>query len=294
MILKLADLDSRDRYHYLQHAIAPRPIALASTVDAAGNVNLSPFSYFNIFSAYPPIVVFSPSRRARDKSNKHTLENVEEIKEVVINIVDYDMVQQMSLSSCEYPKGVDEFKKAGFTAVPATMVRPPLVKESKFSFECKVLEIKPLGMEGGAGNLVIAEILVMHIDESILDADKKIIQEKTNQVARLGGDWYCRVTPESLFTVPKPNIEIGMGIDALPESIRNSDVFTGNDLGMLANVQALPIIDAGFEDERLKNIIQYYSLDVDNFEKELQLYAKTLLQENKVGEAWQVLLTAVN
>ena len=293
MILKLADLDSKDRYHYLQHAIAPRPIALASTVDAAGNVNLSPFSYFNIFSAYPPIVVFSPSRRARDKSIKHTLENVEEVKEVVINIVDYDMVQQMSLSSCEYAKGVDEFTKAGFTAVPATVVKPPLVKESKFSFECKVLEIKSLGTEGGAGNLVIAEILVMHIDESVLDENKKIIQEKTNQVARLGGDWYCRVTSENLFVVPKPSMEIGMGIDALPASIRNSHVFSGNDLGMLANLPVVPVIDASLDDERLRNIIQYHSLDTKQFEIELQQYAKSLLQENKVQEAWQVLLSMV-
>ena len=293
MILKLADLDSKDRYHYLQHAIAPRPIALASTVDAAGNVNLSPFSYFNIFSAYPPIVVFSPSRRARDKSNKHTLENVEEVKEVVINIVDHDMVQQMSLSSCEYAKGVDEFAKAGFTAVPAIMVKPPLVKESKFSFECKVLEIKSLGTEGGAGNLVIAEILVMHIDESVLDENKKIIQEKTNQVARLGGDWYCRVTPENLFVVPKPSMEIGMGMDALPASIRNSHVFSGNDLGMLANLPVVPVIDASFDDEKLRNIIQYHSLDTEQFEIELQQYAKSLLQENKVQEAWQVLLSMV-
>lgn len=292
MIVKLADLDTRDSYHYLTHAIAPRPIALASTIDAAGNVNLSPFSYFNIFSANPPIVVFSPSRRARDNSTKHTLENVEEIKEVVINIVDYDMVQQMSLSSCEYAKGVDEFAKAGFTAVPATMVKPPLVKESKFSFECKVLEIKPLGTEGGAGNLVIAEILVIHIDECVLDENKKIIQEKTNQVARLGADWYCRVTPESLFTVPKPSVEIGMGIDSLPESIKNSHIFSGNDLGMLANLPAVPHITAGFEDDQLKNIIQYYSLDTENFEIELQRYAKILLGENKVQEAWQVLLTS--
>lgn len=290
MILNIADLSSRERYHYLQHAIAPRPIAFASTIDKEGNVNLSPFSYFNIFSAYPPIVVFSPSRRARDKSNKHTLENLKEVPEVVINIVDYSIVQQVSLASCEFPKGVNEFIKAGFTPEKATMVKPPLVKESKIKLECKVLEIKPLGKEGGAGNLVIAEILVIHVDESILDENKMIVQEKIDHVARLGGNWYCRVTPESLFEVPKPNTEIGVGIDSLPENIRNSQIFTGNNLGMLANVHEIPQLNPGFYSSDLSRIVEYYSLQPEEMEKEIQRLAAKLLEENKVEEAWQVLL----
>lgn len=291
MILNLADLSSADRYHYLQHAIAPRPIAFASTIDAEGNVNLSPFSYFNIFSAYPPVVVFSPSRRARNNTNKHTLENLEEVPEVVINIVDYSMVQQMSLSSCEYEKGVNEFIKAGFTEEAATHVRPPMVKQSKIKLECKVLEIKSLGEQGGAGNLVIAEIVVLHVDESILDENNKIIQSKTDQVARLGGDWYCRVTPESLFTVPKPNTEIAIGFDNLPKLLLESNILTGNDLGLLANVHEIPVTDPAFDDAKLKDIVLYYSLHPAEFEQEIFRYAKQLLSENKVSEAWQVLLT---
>ncbi len=290
MILNIADLSTRERYHYLQHAIAPRPIAFASTIDKEGNVNLSPFSYFNIFSAYPPIVVFSPSRRARDKSNKHTLENLEEVPEVVINIVDYNMVQQVSLASCEFPKGMNEFTKAGFTPEKATVVKPPLVKESKIKLECKVLEIKPLGQEGGAGNLVIAEILVIHVDESILDENKMIVQEKIDHVARLGGNWYCRVTPESLFEVPKPNTEIGIGIDSLPENIRYSKIFSGNNLGMLANVHEIPQLNPAFYSPDLSRIVEYYSLQPEEMEKEIQRLAARLLEENKVEDAWQVLL----
>ena len=292
MILNISDLSSRERYHYLQHAIAPRPIAFASTIDKEGNVNLAPFSYFNIFSAYPPIVVFSPSRRARNNTNKHTIENLEEVPEVVINIVDYSIVQQMSLSSCEFDKGVNEFVKAGFTQERASVVKPPLVKESKIKLECKVLEIKPLGTEGGAGNLVIAEILVIHVDESVLDENKMIVQEKIDHVARLGGNWYCRVTPESLFEVPKPNTEIAIGMDALPESIRQSKIFTGNDLGMLANVNEIPEVNPAFFLPDLSRIIEYYSLQPDEMENELQKLAAKLLSDNKVDEAWQVLLAS--
>ena len=293
MTFHLSELSSRDRYHYLQHSIAPRPIAFASTIDKEGNVNLSPFSYFNIFSAYPPVVVFSPSRRARDKSNKHTLENLEEVPEVVINIVDFNMVQQMSLSSCEFPKGVNEFTKAGFTEERSTVVAPPMVKESKIKLECKVLEIKPLGNEGGAGNLVIAEIIVIHVDESVLDADNKIIQSKIDHVARLGGDWYCRVTEDNLFEVPKPNIEVGIGIDQLPENIRISKILTGNDLGMLANVKELPEPIPAFHSDDLTQIVQYYNLQPDEMETEIHKLASKLLAERKLSDAWQVLLTTV-
>jgi flavin reductase (DIM6/NTAB) family NADH-FMN oxidoreductase RutF len=243
-----------------------------------------------LFSSNPPIVIFSPSRRVRDNTTKHTLENVLEVPEVVINIVTYEMVHQVSLASCEYPKEMNEFEKAGFTAEPATLVKPPMVKESKVKLECKVLEVKPLGTEGGAGNLVICEVLRMHIDDSLLDENKKLDQRKIHHIARLGGDWYCKVNETNLFMVPKPNTELGIGVDALPESIRNSDILSGNDLGHLANVREMPVIEPSFDDTHLKNIIQYYSLNPDDMEKELHAYAKKLLAEGKVKEAWQVLL----
>lgn len=291
MKLILSDLNIMQKQAWLQHAIAPRPICFASTIDREGNVNLSPFSFFNLFSSNPPIVVFSPSRRGRDNTIKHTLENVLEVPECVINIVDYDMVQQMSLSSCEYPKTVDEFVKAGFTKEAASMVQPPMVKEAKIKLECRVNEVKSLGNEGGAGQLVIAEVLCMHVDEAILNADKTMIdQEKMHHVARLGGDWYCRVNSSNLFKVAKPNTQLGIGIDALPESIRNSTILTGNHLGQLANVHEEPLVDPAFEDDRLRNIIGYYSINPAEMEKELHLYAADLLNQNKVTEAWQVLL----
>jgi flavin reductase (DIM6/NTAB) family NADH-FMN oxidoreductase RutF len=293
MILDLKDLKTAEKQYYLQHVVAPRPVCFASTIDKAGNINLSPFSFFNLFSSNPPIVIFSPSRRVRDNTTKHTLENVIEVPEVVINIVTYEMVHQVSLASCEYPKEMNEFEKAGFTAEPATLVKPPMVKESKIKMECKVLEVKPLGTEGGAGNLVICEVLRMHIDDSLLDENKKIDQRKIHHIARLGGDWYCKVDETNLFMVPKPNTELGIGVDALPESIRNSDILTGNDLGHLANVREMPIIEPSFDDTHLKNIIQYYSLNPDEMEKELHAYAKKLLAEGKVREAWQVLLAGV-
>ena len=290
MTFDLNELKPAEKQYYLQHVIAPRPICFASTIDKEGKVNLSPFSFFNLFSTNPPIVIFSPSRRVRDNTTKHTLQNVLEVPEVVINIVTYDMVQQTSLASCEFPKGMDEFIKAGFTAIPATLVKPPMVKESKINLECKVLEVKVLGTEGGAGNLVICEVLRMHINDSLLDENKKIDQRKINHVARLGGNWYCQVNEQNLFQVEKPNTQLGIGIDALPESVRSSVILSGNDLGQLANVQELPVIDASFDDDHLKQIIQYYNLNPDEMEKELHLYAKKLLDEGKVREAWQVLL----
>ncbi|MBK7375703.1 MAG: flavin reductase family protein [Ferruginibacter sp.] len=290
MTITLKDLKPADVQNYLQHAIAPRPICFASTVDKAGNVNLSPFSFFNLFSSNPPIVVFSPARRVRDNTTKHTLQNVLEVPEVVINMVDYDMVQQTSLASCEYPKGTNEFIKAGFTEEKATLVTPPMVKESKVKLECRVIEVKPLGTEGGAGNLVLCEVLRMHIDESILDAQGKIDQTKLHHVARLGGDWYCKVDETNLFKVAKPNTQLGIGLDALPESIRRSNVLTANNLGQLANVHEMPFVDPAFTDDKLKNIIQYYAINPDDMDKELHRYAKELLDAGKVNEAWQVLL----
>ena len=279
------------KQQWLQHAIAPRPVCFASTIDKEGNVNLSPFSFFNLFSSHPPIVVFSPARRVRDNTTKHTLQNVLEVPEVVINIVDYDMVQQVSLASCEFPTEVNEFIKAGFTEEAATVVKPPMVKESKVKMECKVLEVKPLGSEGGAGNLVICEVLRMHIDESILNAEATMIdQRKLHHIARLGGDWYCKVDENNLFHVTKPNTQLGIGIDALPETIRMSNILTGNNLGQLANVHEYPVVDPTFEDEKLKNIIQYFSINPDEMDIELHKYAKELLNAGKVNEAWQVLL----
>jgi len=293
MILDLKDLKTSERQYYLQHVIAPRPICFASTIDKAGNVNLSPFSFFNLFSSNPPVVIFSPARRIRDNTTKHTLQNLMEVPEVVINIVTFDMVHQTSLSSCEYTKGENEFVKSGFTEMPATIVKPPMVKESKVKMECKVIEIKPLGTEGGAGNLVICEVLRMHIHDSLLDENKKIDQRKINHVARMGGDWYCKVDETNIFIVPKPNTELGIGVDALPEAILKSKVLTGNNLGQLANVHAMPGVDPSFYDDNLKNIVLYYSLNPDEMEKEIHKYAKKLLDTNKVNEAWQVLLSSV-
>lgn len=290
MILDLKNINLADRQSYLQHAVAPRPICFASTIDKEGNVNLSPFSFFNLFSLTPPIVIFSPSRRGRDNTTKHSYENVLQVPEVVINIVDYDMVQQVSLASCEFPRGINEFIKAGFTEEPATRVKPPMVKESKVKLECSVIEIRSLGTEGGAGNLVICEVLVMHIDDSILNENSKIDQSRLHHVARLGGDWYCRVDASNLFKIEKPNVKLGIGIDTLPENIKQSKVITGNHLGQLGNVYELPAVDPSFHDDTLKSIFQYYAVDPEEMEKELHVYASQLLDKGKVYEAWQVLL----
>lgn len=289
--LDLSGLSNQVRQHWLQHAIAPRPICFASTIDLEGNVNLSPFSFFNLFSTTPPVVVFSPSRRLRDNTTKHTLENVLQVPEVVINIVDFDMVEQMSLASCEYPKGINEFVKAGFSMEASALVKPPRVKESKVQMECRVLEVKPLGETGGSGNLVICEVLLMHVDEGILnDGMTMIDQRKLHHVARMGGDWYCRVEPSNLFIVEKPNVKLGIGIDSLPASIRNSRILNGNQLGKLANVEALPEAEPGFYDSHLKHIVQYFSSNPDDLETELHRYAGGLLDDGKVRDAWQVLL----
>ena len=288
MILNLQDLTAIEKQYYLQHVIAPRPICFASTIDNEGNANLSPFSFFNMFSSNPPVVIFSPARRVRDNTTKHTLQNVLEVPEVVINIVTYDVVQQASLSSCDYPKGVDEFSKAGFTKQPATMVKPPMVKECKVKLECKVKEVKPLGTEGGAGNLVICEVLCMHIDDSLLNENKKFDQAKLDLVARLGGDWYCRVSPDNLFTVPKPNIKLGIGIDNLPQEIKSSKILTGNHLGKLANVEVMPGINEVILDNETESDLASFS--GENISGKMHELAAKLLDENKVNEAWQLLL----
>jgi flavin reductase (DIM6/NTAB) family NADH-FMN oxidoreductase RutF len=293
MRIELNTLSPAERQYFLQNAVAPRPICFASTIDKQGRVNLSPFSFFNLFSSNPPIVIFSPSRRVRDNTIKHTLENVMEVPEVVINMVTYDMVQQQSLASCEFGKEVNEFMKAGFTEEAATLVRPPMVKESKIKMECRVQEIKSLGDQGGAGNLVICEVLCLHIDDSLLDAQQKIDPRQLPLVARLGGDWYSVVNEQSLFQVPKPNTQLGMGIDALPISIRTSKILSGNNLGQLANCTSIPVVDASFQDDHLKQIIQYYSVNPEEMEKELHRYAQQLLEQGNTDAAWQVLLAGV-
>ncbi len=290
MILDLASLSAADKQNWLQHIVAPRPIALASTIDADGNVNLSPFSFFNLFSSNPPIVIFSPARRVRDNTTKHTLENVQAVPEVVIHLVTKEIVQQQSLASCEYGKGVNEFIKAGFTEEKATRVRPPMIKEAPVKMECKVNEIKPMGTEGGAGNLVICEVLCIHIDEKLLDEKGKPDQRKILPVARMGGHWYTEVNAQSLFEVEKPNSQLGMGFEALPTSIRKSSVLTGNQLARLANCTQVPDIDPVFEDAHVRQIIQYYSINPEEMERELHKHAASLLDQDRVDLAWQVLL----
>jgi len=293
LTLKISDLTTPQLHTYLQYAVAPRPICFASTVDKEGNVNLSPFSFFNLFGTNPPTCVFSPSRRVRDNTTKHTLENLLEVPECVINLVNYDMVQQTSLASVEYPKGVNEFIKSGFTPIASELVRPPRVAESPVQFECVVNEVKSLGNGPGAGNLVIAEIKLIHISEAILDADGKIDQEKIDLVARLGGDWYCRVTKDNLFKVAKPVSSIGIGVDALPYAIRNSKILTGNNLGQLGNVEVVPTdeeAEAYAQSPEIKDLLDATIGDNQTRETQLHLKAKQLLDEGRVVEAWKVLL----
>jgi flavin reductase (DIM6/NTAB) family NADH-FMN oxidoreductase RutF len=293
LTIKLADLSPIEMQNYLQYAIAPRPICFASTVDREGNINLSPFSFFNLFSTNPPVCVFSPSRRVRDNTTKHTLENLHEVPEVVINIVNYDMVQQVSLASVEYPKGINEFTKAGFTMLTSEVVRPPRVAESPVQFECVVNDIISLGKTPGAGNLIIVEIKLMHINEAVLDADGKIDQLKMDHVARLGGDWYCRVTPDNLFKVAKPVKTVGIGVDSIPFAIRNSKTLTGNNLGQLGNVEALPTdeeIEAHKQTDEIKEILDGTIGDTQTRETHLHLRAKELLDAERVKEAWMTLL----
>ena len=291
--IKLSDLSPFEMQDYLQYAIAPRPICLASTVDGAGNINLSPFSFFNMFSTNPPVCVFSPARRVRDNTTKHTLENLKEVPECVINIVNYDIVQQVSLSSVEYAKGINEFTKSGLTMLPSDLVKPPRVAESPVQFECMVNDIISLGEMAGAGNLIIAEIKLMHINEAVLDAHGKIDQLKMDHVARLGGDWYCRVTPDNLFTVAKPNRNMGIGVDAIPFAIRNSKILTGNNLGQLGNMEILPTddaIDAYAQLPEIKELLDATMGDSQTREGQLHLKAKELLEAGKVEDAWKILL----
>lgn len=281
------ELSTAKLHGYLLGAVSPRPICFASTVDSEGNVNLSPFSFFNVFSARPPILVFSPARRGRDNTTKHTYENVLEVPEVAINIVSFNMVQQVSLSSTEYAKGVNEFTKAGFTEIPSELIKPPRVAEAPVQLECKVNDVIKLGTEGGAGNLVICEVVKLHIKEEILGEDGSIDPFKIDTVSRLGGNWYSRAKA-GLFEVPKPLTTLGMGVDSLPEEIRRSKVLTGNDLGMLGNVENFPnseeintFINAS---EELKKLV------ASNNSEAIHKRAQQFLCDGKVGEAWKILL----
>lgn len=265
-------------HSWLLGAVTPRPIAFASTIDNTGVVNLSPFSFFNCFGANPPLLIFSPARRGRDNTTKHTYENVLEVPEVVINIVNFSMVQQASLTSTEYPRGVNEFKKAGFTEVPSVMIKPPRVGESPVSMECKVLQVIQTGNTGGAGNLVICQVLLMHVKEEVVDDRGSSIDPfKLDAVARLGREWYCRVQGDSIFQVPRPNEKIAIGIDQLPPSIRNSKILTGNDLGLLASVEHIP--------EATKKSASAGKMDIETKHR----LAQEFLREGKITEAWHLL-----
>lgn len=280
-------------HQMLLGAVGPRPIAFASTVDEFGNPNLAPFSFFNVFSANPPILIFSPARRVRGNTTKHTLENVLKTREVVINVVNYDIVEQMSLSSTEYPEGVNEFIKSGLTPLKSEVVKPFRVAESPVHFECKVNEVVALGSSGGAGNLVICEILKMHINEGILDENGKINPYKIDLVARMGGDWYCRAQGDALFEVEKPARKLGIGVDALPKSIRESYLLSGNDLGKLGNVENLPSsneIEAFAKGNQAIQDVLNTSANGLEAREHLHILAKSLLAENRVHEAWLTLL----
>ncbi len=277
------DISTAKLHSYLLSAVAPRPIAFASTIDKDGNPNLSPFSFFNVFSANPPIMIFSPARRVRDNTTKHTLENLEEIDEVVINVVNHAIVQQMSLASTEYAKGVNEFDKAGFTMLASDLVRPFRVAESPVQFECKVNNVVSLGKEGGAGNLIICEVLKMHISLDVLDDNNSIDQQKLDLVARAGGSYYSRAN-SGFFEIPKPLSTLGIGVDQLPNDVRNSSTLTGNNLGMLANVESIP--NQQDVDNFAADNTQYSGLNT----QEKHTFAKEFLENNDVESAWKVLL----
>jgi flavin reductase (DIM6/NTAB) family NADH-FMN oxidoreductase RutF len=278
LTLDTDQLSTQEIQQYLQYAIAPRPICFASTIDLEGNVNLSPFSFFNLFSMNPPICIFSPSRRVRDNTTKHTLENIKVVPECVINIVNYNMVQQVSLSSCDYPKGTNEFIKAGFTELASELVKPPRVAEAPIQLECIVQEVITLGENAGAGNLVLALIKKIHIKEEVLDGNKYIDQTKLDLVARLGGDWYARITEANLFKVEKPNTKLGIGFDQLPTAIKESDSFTPNEKAQLANINIAPVLNPSNE----------LKLSVEKIQQ-----IKAALSNNEAELAWAIIQTSV-
>jgi flavin reductase (DIM6/NTAB) family NADH-FMN oxidoreductase RutF len=282
-----SEITTGQLHAYLLGAVGPRPIAFASTIDEKGIPNLSPFSFFNVFSANPPILIFSPARRVRDNSTKHTLDNVLKTKEVVINIVNYDLVQQMSLTSTEYGEKENEFIKAGLTMLASDLVKPFRVEESPVQFECKVTKVEALGNKGGAGNLVFAEVVKMHIHESILGEDGSIDQFKIDQVARMGGNWYSRAN-KGMFEVPKPLSTLGIGVDNIPKEIRSIKMLTGNDLGLLGNVERMP--DKDDIEEFIATNDQIRSIVKNKDTKELLRITREYLDNNKILSAWKVLL----
>lgn len=290
------DLPVQKLHQYLLGAIGPRPIAFASTVDAEGKPNLAPFSFFNVFSANPPILIFSPARSGRTNTTKDTYNNVKVVPEVVINVVNYDIVHQMSLASSPYAPGVNEFEKAGFTALKSDNVKPFRVAESPVQFECKVNEVIELGTEGGAGNLIICEVVKIHIHDEVLDSNGMIDQQKIDLVARMGGDWYSRANAESMFEITKPISTCGIGFDALPTDIKSSKILSGNNLGHLAGIEKIPDETYVNEYKLLELSDLFVSLE-DNalaLEEELHKRAKSLLDENKLEEAWLTLLSFNN
>ncbi len=267
---------------YLMGAVGPRPIAFASTIDKEGRPNLAPFSFFNVFSSNPPILIFSPNRSGRTGETKHTHDNVLEVPEVVINVVTYNMVQQMSLASSPYSKGTDEFIKSGFTKIPSVTIKPFRVAESPVQLECKVTEVKELGKTGGAGNLIFSEVQMIHINEEVLGATNNIDQQKIDLVARMGGNWYCRANGNALFELEKPITTLGIGVDALPEKIKNSKLLTGNELGMLGNIEVLPdTVEINGMKEEANSILN---------DEQLHEKVKNLLHQNKVKEAWALII----
>ena len=280
-------------HHYLLGAIGPRPIAFASTLDADGNDNLAPFSFFNVFSANPPILIFSPARSGRTNTTKDTYNNVKVIPEVVINVVNYDMVHQMSLASSPFSPNINEFDKAGFTAVSSETIQPKRVGESPVQFECKVIEVKELGQNGGAGNLVICEVQKIHINEKVLNTEGAIDQKEIDLVARMGGNWYCRADENSMFEIQKPITTIGIGFDGMPKDVLTSSILSGNDLGQLGNIEELPNETDVNEFKLIELSELFVSLEDDakKLETELHTRAKQLLSENKVEEAWMTLLS---
>ncbi|MEX0662553.1 MAG: flavin reductase family protein [Balneolaceae bacterium] len=288
-----SNVETRVLHKYLLSAIAPRPIAFASTINSAGQVNLSPFSYFNVFSINPPICVFSPSRRGRDGSTKDTLENIKQVPEVVINIVNYPIIEQMSLSSTEYETGVNEFTKSGLTEVPSNVVKPPRVKESPVALECTVDKVIELGEEGGAGNLILARVKLVHIQEEYLNEDGFIDSLKMDLVARMGDSWYCRANEQSMFEIPKPGRNRGIGVDALPEQIRMSEILTGNDLGKLGNLESMPTpeeINSIKESDEVKEIYDRLTLDKE-IETELHRLGKKMIERGEISEALAVMMS---
>ena len=285
-------LNHRELHHHLVSAVAPRPICFASTIDSAGNVNLSPYSFFNVFSANPPILVFSPVRSGRDNSHKHTFTNMEEVPEVVINIVNYSMVEQMSLTSTSYEKGVNEFVKAGLTQVASEQVQPPRVGESPVAFECIVDQVIELGDTPGAGNLVIARVVLIHIQEQYLNPEGQLDTHKLDLVARMGGSWYCRAIKEAIFEIPKPLRTRGIGVDQLPESVRNSSILTGNDLARLGNTETLPDRN---ELSLMRELPEVQQLNASKshpteLEKSVHLLAKEWLDNGETAKALKILL----